>query len=240
MKLYGNTDIGKTRSFNQDAYENAILAGGAVLSVVCDGMGGAAAGDIASKKAVECIGNYVKNAYFPDMDAFSLEKLLRNAVESANIEIFDMSASTPEYNGMGTTAVVALVKENTAYIVHVGDSRAYLIGEEISQITRDHSMIQSLIENGKLTKEEAKNHPHKNVITRAVGIAENVQCDYNEVDITDKILLICTDGLSGMLSDDIILKTAKSVPIDALPQKLTELANDLNSTDNITVTVISR
>ena len=239
MKIYGDTDIGRSRSFNQDAYENTVLPGGAVLSVVCDGMGGAAAGDIASKKAAECITEYVKKSYFPDIDDFSVEKILRSAVTSANIEIYDMSVKTPEYQGMGTTAVVALIREGKAHIVHVGDSRAYLIGDDILQITRDHSVVQNMVEIGQLTKEEARRHPQKNVITRAVGTREDVICDYNEVDIGGKTLLVCTDGLSGMLSDEEISGAVKNYPAEDLPAELIRLANEKNSTDNITVTVIS-
>lgn len=239
MKLYGNTDIGRSRSINQDCYENTVLSEKAVLSVVCDGMGGANAGNIASKTAVEKITQYIKNSYFDDMDASSVEKLLRGAVSTANIEIFDMSQENDEYSGMGTTAVVALVRDCTAYIVHVGDSRAYLIDEGITQITRDHSIVQNLVDKGEITSEEARIHPNKNVITRAVGAMNDVQCDYNEVDISEKTLLICTDGLCGMLTDDQILDIVKQNDITQAADKLIYLANSLVSTDNITVTLVT-
>lgn len=239
MRVYGNTDIGRMRDFNQDAFENMVLSEKAVLSVVCDGMGGANAGDVASKMAAELITEYVKKSYTEGMDGFTIEKLLRGAVSTANIEIYDLSVKKEEYTGMGTTVVAALIVDDTAHIVHVGDSRAYLINDEITQITRDHSVVQSLIEKGELTKDEARVYPHKNVITRAVGTKEEIQCDYNEVDISGSKLLICTDGLSGMLTDEEILSAVNTVADEEVTRKLIELANSKVSADNITVTFIS-
>ncbi len=240
MKIYGKTDTGITRAHNQDAYINTLLAPNAVLSVVCDGMGGANAGNVASEMAVRIITDYIKNSYRDDMDSLSAQNLLRSAISTANLEIYDAALKNPDYSGMGTTAVAALVINNKAYIAHVGDSRAYLLSDTIVQITRDHSMIQSLIEKGHLTAEEARSHPRKNVITRAVGIAEDVQCDFNEVDISGKQLLICTDGLNGMLSNDEIFIAVRQGDADTAPQRLIDSANEKGSTDNVTVTLIDR
>ncbi len=236
MKIYGATDIGTVRLTNQDAFKNTVLDEKSVLSVVCDGMGGANAGNVASEMAVNIITDYVKNAYNYQLNSLSIENLLRSAIETANFEIFSLQKSNDNYKGMGTTAVVSLIKEKTAYICHVGDSRAYTYeNEALVQITRDHSVVQDLIEGGHITKEGAKLHPRKNVITRAVGAKEDIVADFTEVDLTDKILLVCTDGLINTLSEVVIAKAIKDNSLDIVPDRLIESANANNSNDNITV-----
>ncbi len=240
MKFYGNTDIGAVRRENQDYFVNLRLDENAVLSVVCDGMGGANAGNIASEMAANTISKYVKASYNPTMTSLNIEKLLRGAVETANIEIFDTAEKNPEYKGMGTTVVAALVKDGTAYIAHVGDSRAYLItAEGVEQLTRDHSVVQSLLESAEITPEQARSHPRKNVITRAVGIFDTVEVDFNEVNIGNEILLMCTDGLSGFLTADEIKNVTLQNESELVPDILIKKAIENKSSDNITVTVIS-
>lgn len=241
MNVFGKTDIGCVRQSNQDAFYNAILSDNAVLSVVCDGMGGAAAGNVASGIAVEVIGKYITNSFDDRIKSENIDKLLRAAIQTANIEVYDAAQKEPGYLGMGTTAVVALVANNVAHIAHVGDSRAYLINEgRAIQITKDHSMVQKLVESGALTFEEAQRHPKKNVITRAIGIGEEVSVDYNEVNLDDMVLLLCTDGLSGVLSNDEIAKTVVENSLADVPDKLTEFVNSRHGNDNVTVTVISK
>ncbi len=236
MKIYGATDIGTVRLTNQDAFKNTVLDENSVLSVVCDGMGGANAGNVASEMAVNIITDYVKNAYNYQLTSLSIENLLRSAIETANFEIFSLQKSNDSYKGMGTTVVVSLIRENTAYICHVGDSRAYIYeNEALVQITRDHSVVQDLIEGGHITKEGAKVHPRKNVITRAVGTKEDIAVDFTETDMTGKILLVCTDGLINTLSDGMIADTIKENPLETVPDRLINLANENNSNDNITV-----
>ncbi len=240
MQIYGLTDVGMLRHSNQDAFLNRELADGAVLSIVCDGMGGANAGNVASCITTKTVMEYVLRSYSVNMSSSAIENLLRGAVDTANIEVYDKSKTDEQYSGMGTTIVAALVRDNTAYITHVGDSRAYLIsGGEIQQITRDHSVIQSLIEQGQITEEEARIHPRKNVITRAVGVGENVEADFNEVNISGSVLLLCTDGLSGMLKPDEIKEITENYNINEVPERLINAANSRRSNDNITVTVIS-
>lgn len=141
---------------------------------------------------------------------------------------------------MGTTAVAALIINSTAYIAHVGDSRAYLIGKnDVVQLTKDHSMIQKLIESGHLTTEEAKNHPKRNVITRAIGISDTVDCDYTEVEFENSKLILCTDGISNAVSKDDILKIVNNYELEAVPKILVEFANEADSGDNVTVTAIA-
>ena len=152
MKIYSKTDIGKVRSANQDAYFAGRIGDNAVFAVVCDGMGGANAGNIASENAVRSISEFVIRSYRDGMTNEEIEKTVKNAVISANIELYDMSVSDKALNGMGTTAVLAFVYGNTAVIAHVGDSRIYLVNSGIKQLTRDHSVVQSLIESGKIRR----------------------------------------------------------------------------------------
>lgn len=238
MRTYGATDVGIVRSSNQDAFKNTVLADNCILSVVCDGMGGANAGNIASKMATEIITDYIINAYSPNLTTMSVENLLRNAISSANLEVFSAANKVEDYKGMGTTVVAALIYEDTAYVAHVGDSRAYLVkSDDITQITRDHSIIQDLIESGQLTKDEARFHPKKNVITRAVGTLEDIIIDFDEFKIGDGVILLCTDGLTNMLSDEEILQIFSENELENVADKLIKLANDKTSNDNVTVTL---
>ncbi len=239
MKIFGKTDVGTVRKFNQDSFDFKTMPDGSGLAVVCDGMGGANAGNIASELAVKTIVGYVEKSYFIGMDEFGVENMLRAAVESANIEVYSAAEDNPEYAGMGTTAVVAFLREGIAYIVNVGDSRAYLIGEEITQITRDHSVIQALIENGQLTTEEARNHPKKNIITRAVGIHPTVESDFSVVELNKNKILLCSDGLSGMLNNLEVAEIVNNNDVSLVPEKLIEAANLKNSNDNVTAVLIA-
>ncbi len=240
LLVYGATDIGTVRSSNQDAFKNTVLTENSVLSVVCDGMGGAKAGNVASEMAVNIITEYVKNAFTDDMPSFSIEKLLRSAIETANYEIFALSKENADYNGMGTTVVAAIVKGNEGYICHVGDSRAYIYENGIlTQVTRDHSVVQDLLEGGHITEESARIHPRKNVITRALGTREEVVADFTEIDVTEKTLLICTDGLTNTLLDNEIAGLINENSLNTVPDILIDFANKKNSNDNITVICIS-
>lgn len=241
MIIHSKTDIGKVRSANQDAYFAAELDSGAVFAIVCDGMGGANAGNVASETAVKSISEYVLNSYRFDMDSFEIARMLKNAIISANIEIHDMSLKNPDLSGMGTTALTVLVKGETAVIAHVGDSRAYLIDEEITQLTRDHSVVQSLLESGKISEEDAKVHPRKNVITRALGAEENIVSDSCETTLSKgQTLLLCTDGLSSYAESGQILNVFKSAKNEDITDELIELANKNGGGDNITVVTLTR
>lgn len=241
MKAYGATDIGMVRTSNQDVFKNTVLDGNTVLSIVCDGMGGAKAGNIASSMAAEIITDYIVKSYSPQMNALSIENLLKTAVSSANLEIFKKACNDVNLKGMGTTVVAALVRDGIAYVSHVGDSRAYIIqNDTLRQITRDHSVIQDLIEGGHITPEEARNHPEKNIITRAVGTRENVIADFAEEDIGDGVLFLCTDGVTNVLTDDAIRSVFSENQLDNIAEKLIQTANENISNDNVTVTLVSR
>lgn len=239
MKIHSKTDVGKMRNSNQDSYFVGELENGAVFAVVCDGMGGANAGNVASETAVKIISEYVLHSYRIGMDGFEKEKMLENAIASANMEIYSMSAKDPDLNGMGTTAVIALIEGDTAVITHVGDSRAYLVDDKLTQLTKDHSVVQSLLESGKITAEDAKIHPRKNVITRALGAEENVIADSLQVKITEgQTVMLCTDGLSSYAEAESILKAFNENNSDDVPEKLVELANSVGGGDNITVVTV--
>ena len=240
MRIFAKTDKGKVRSINQDAYAANILSDGSALSVVCDGMGGANAGDIASKTAVDIISQYILNSYSKAMNSDDVIKLISNAITSANIEIYDLSCKDEQLNGMGTTTVVALVRETETIICNVGDSRAYIVNDVIKQITRDHSIVQSLIESGKLSPEQARVHPEKNVITRALGVEENILIDSYTVNTdSNDIFLICTDGMSNYIPEEKIFKIVKNNDADKITDLLIDEANRCGGKDNITVAVIS-
>lgn len=240
MKIYAKTDTGLVRATNQDAYFAGELESGGLFAVVCDGMGGANGGNVASQTAVKLISEYVIQSYTPRMDSLGVERMLKSAIENANLEVFEMAKASKELEGMGTTAVVVFVKDGTAVIAHVGDSRAYLVNNELTQITKDHSVVQNLLENGQITLEDAKNHPNKNVITRALGAEENVMVDISELTLEENdSLLLCTDGLSGLIDGEEIFKVLKETESQDVPQKLVDSANKAGGTDNITVVILT-
>ena len=240
MRIFAKTDKGKVRDINQDAFAANILPDGAALAVVCDGMGGASAGDIASKTAVDIISQYILTSYLPTMDSEDIIKLINNAIISANVEVYDLSLKDEKLSGMGTTAVVAIVRESEAVICNIGDSRAYLFGKNLEQITRDHSVVQSLVESGKLSREEARVHPEKNVITRALGVEENVLTDSYIVKLDKDVkILLCTDGMSNYVSEELMFNIVTNNDIDKITDLLIDEANRGGGKDNITVAVVS-
>lgn len=240
MRIFGASDIGTNRETNQDAFINTALSKNAVLSVVCDGMGGANAGNIASNIAVTSITEYIKRSFVPALQPLSVRNLLLSAIDTANSEVYQKAQSEAEFNGMGTTVVVALIMGEMAYIAHVGDSRAYLIKEGTAQqLTRDHSIVQTLVEKGHLTADEARVHPERNIITRALGIDETVECEYSEVPFKNGILVLCTDGMSNVITADELVAKAEETPLENLPDALIKAANTLDSGDNVTVTAVT-
>lgn len=240
MKLYSKTDIGRKREMNQDAYVAGEFESGAAFAVVCDGMGGMSGGNVASERAASIISDYIVKSYSPKMSATAIETMLRAAVETANSEIYDMAQSDPEYAGMGTTVVATLVCDQLAHIVHVGDSRAYLVGtSEIERLTIDHSVVQTMVDKGEISESEAKIHPKKNIITRAVGAEKSVLCDYDMVIKPDSsVLLLCTDGLTNFVEEEKIFSVVTNESPESCADRLTEYANEAGGGDNITVVLI--
>lgn len=242
MRTVAKTDRGHVRESNQDAYFAGEFPDGVAWAVVCDGMGGAAGGNIASMLAAKVISDKINASYREQMKASSIQNMLNSALTAANVEVFDMAQKKKELQGMGTTAVCAIIKDNQAYIAHAGDSRAYLLKDDgITQVTTDHSMVQDLLDKGKITSEEAQHHPNKNIITRAVGVDDTIQVDFNQVDFDDdSTLLLCTDGLSNYVTDEEIIELTKDKKHYAFADRLVNRANSNGGGDNITVVVISK
>lgn len=240
MIFYGKTDTGIMRKSNQDDFTVFELPDGSVLAIVCDGMGGANAGNVASSKATEVISSFFKRSYRSGLEAKAIIALLQSAILSANIEVYDMAQKDNELAGMGTTVVAAFAAKDFAIISHVGDSRAYAVGEEIIQLTRDHSVVQSLIESGKLTPEEARVHPRRNIITRALGIEPEVLVDSDEYALkAGEALLLCSDGLSNYVSTSEIKEIFDTNPYEKVADVLIERANNNGGADNITVVIVA-
>ena len=240
MKFACKTDIGRVRRSNQDSYAVGELPGGVAWAVICDGMGGASGGNIASSTAVKTVSEKIASSWRPGMSGNSIANMLKSVVAAANINVFDMAQSVEALAGMGTTIVVVLIADSVAHLVHAGDSRAYCFGQNgLRQITRDHSIVQNLVETGQLTEQEAREHPRRNVITRALGVNEMLDVDYNEVDLAPgDAILLCTDGLSSYLDAEQIQAVLREAPFVEYPDRLVELANEAGGGDNITVVAI--
>ncbi len=241
MRIVGKTDIGMKRRQNQDAYSAGELPGGVAFAIVCDGMGGANGGDIASATAVKVISSRISKAFSDGMSVSSIHAMLESAINAANISVYDMSREDETLAGMGSTVVACVIVDGVAHIAHAGDSRAYIFSSErITQVTRDHSYVQRLIENGTLTVEQAKTYPHRNIITRALGVDERIAVDYTDIELTgDDAILLCTDGLSGSIEDEDMLNIYKNCSFYEYPDKLVNAANEHGGNDNITVVIMS-
>lgn len=241
MKIVAKTDKGLVRKNNQDAYAVGELPGEVAWAVVCDGMGGAAGGNIASALAVKVISDKITSSYNERMRDSSIKNLLDSAIAAANIEVYDMAYSRPDLKGMGTTVVAVVVRNNVAYIAHAGDSRAYLVNENgVEQITVDHSLVQNLVDRGEITKEEAEHHPNKNVITRALGVDKRIDVDFSEVDLYEnETLILCTDGLSNCVNNSELAEDIKDGQYYAFADRLVKRANRNGGNDNITVVAIA-
>lgn len=241
MKIVAKTDKGFVRENNQDAYAVGEFSDEVVWAVVCDGMGGAAGGNIASALAVKVISEKINASYRENMRDASIKNMLDSALTAANIEVYDFAEAQPDLKGMGTTVVCAIVRDRQAYIAHAGDSRAYVINNgNVHQITTDHSLVQDLVNRGKLTLEEAEHHPNKNLITRAVGVDKEIEIDFCQVDLEENdTLLLCTDGLSNYVSNDEIVSLMSDGKHYAFADRLVKKANNNGGGDNITVVIIS-
>ena len=242
MTGYGLTDRGKIRKENQDTLRYLLPDDGdSAILVVCDGMGGAQAGELASTLAAEEFFGCVVDAL--GKGGAELAELVREGAELANHTVYSRSLKEPGTKGMGTTLVAAIIRGDECVIVNVGDSRAYLIGNgSIMRVTRDHSLVEELVARGELTREAARTHPRKNVITRALGVDQKVKSDIFEAALHEgDILLLCTDGLSNVVLDEEILKTASSSrSMESLCRKLMKIALRRGAPDNVTVLAAKR
>lgn len=242
MEAWGLTDAGNVREQNQDAYCIEPLGESALLALVCDGMGGAKAGNVASRLASEVFSEEVKRSFHPEMTADEAERMLRAAASLANITVYEHARLSEEFSGMGTTLVAVLIFEKATLALNVGDSRAYHINPDgVRCITTDHSVVELMVQRGELTPEQAKTHPSKNLITRAVGTAKMVFADVFRVETTkNDCLLLCSDGLSNLMADqEILFEVAHGARRDDCCQRLLEIAKERGAPDNVTTVLIS-
>ena len=244
MQYFGMTDIGAVRKQNQDFYLfTRSDEAGWLLLLLCDGMGGAQAGDIASELAARVFSEYfsasIGNTYH-DMD--SVCACLRDALESANKAVYDMSRADYSCRGMGTTLVGIYVWGDLCVLINVGDSRGYLLhGDSLIQVTRDHSYVQNLVDIGAISSEEARSHVNRNVITRAIGTKPEVEADlFTPRFLSGDRLLLCSDGLTDMLEDREILPLLKTGNTKDAAEALVSASLQKRATDNITVVVLER
>ena len=248
MKSFGLTDKGAIRKDNQDCFIlEKCEAKNCLIAALCDGMGGANAGSIASQLSNKAFVSYLYTKLSSHLPRnVDYKRILEQACAEANGVAYEYSHFDDEYDGMGTTIVGGVIKNNgNGYIINVGDSRAYLISrrsKSIRQITRDHSLVGELLEAGAITAEQARSHPKKNVITRALGSEAQVNCDYFTFSLQNgDLLLLCSDGLSNIVSDLEMLEYAKEFPEpEALCRALMSKALNRGARDNVTVVAVMR
>lgn len=241
MKIFGKTDIGRGRDTNQDCYYLNRFSADIGFTVVCDGMGGHNCGNVASELVCNCLTEELTHGFVElEITEKTVQSYLLKAVSKANNIVYGKALLSSDYDGMGTTLVAAVVINGRAHIVHVGDSRVYLYRDEnLKQITVDHSLVQELFAQGRITKKEMENHPQKNMITRVIGVGASVDVDYLEVDFNKgDVIMLCSDGLTNMCSDEVIRNLISDEIGQECPDKLIKRANKAGGRDNITVVVI--
>lgn len=237
---FAKTDIGKARELNQDYYYISSPEESIRLYILADGMGGYKGGEIASRLATESAKNYIYDNFDgTEKQRDDILKLIKDAIIYANMVVYEKSKKEKELDGMGTTLEVCLIYNNKAYIGHIGDSRVYRIRKGIiRRLTKDHSYVQQLVEDGKITREEANTHPKKNMLTKALGCTPYVEPDIRARNIEkNDILMMCSDGLTNMVGEEQICEIIKNNPSTAADE-LVKKANDLGGYDNITVVII--
>ena len=238
VKLFSITDVGRRREINEDYLFTSDEPVGNLpnLFIVADGMGGHNAGDYASKHAVERAVMSIRDF----TDEYDAENILQKAIDDANTHINRVSRQNSSLKGMGTTFVAATFEDNHVTVANVGDSRLYVVNDFITQITKDHSLVEEMVDMGGIDREAARKHPDKNIITRAVGVKEYVLVDFFDVHIGRKEkLLLCTDGLTNMLKDEEIHKIiVGSSTLEDAGRRLIEAANENGGRDNIAVVLV--
>ena len=238
MKAFAITDVGRTREINQDYLFTSENPVGTLpnLFVVADGMGGHKAGDVAARFAVEALVRCIES----QKEELNPLRVLQSAIETANEQLYDKAQNDETLTGMGTTMVAAVIKEDTLFVANVGDSRLYVLGEEIIQITRDHSLVEEMVRRGEIKREEARNHPNKNIITRAMGTSRKIVADCFEESLGGRKILMCSDGLTNMLMDeDIKIIMDQSGNLEEAGKQLVARANENGGMDNITVVLVN-
>ena len=241
MQSWGITDPGCTRTQNQDAYQIEALDKNTLLCVVCDGMGGAKSGNVASTLAVDVFVQEVKRTWVRGMEPDLADEMVKNAVKLANFTVYDQAQQFEEFTGMGTTLVAVLIHGKFATVINVGDSRAYSMKRDgVQQLTQDHSLVQMMVARGELTPEQARTYPGKNLITRAIGTESVVECDVFHRRLEGgECLLLCTDGLSNLVDEqEMLFEVVHGANKQSSGQRLLEIAKNRGAPDNVTCVLI--
>ena len=242
MRSYYITDVGIKRKVNQDyVYCREEQIGYLPnLFIVADGMGGHNAGDFASRTCVNAITEFIKE----NTELKTPVSILEAAIKFANTTIINEAQGKEEYEGMGTTLVAMTIIDDTMYVANIGDSRLYVIDKEktdIRQVTEDHSLVEEMVKNGEVERKNARFHPNKNIITRALGATESVSADFFEVSLNESIIVLCSDGLSNMMDDDEIMRTVleNEDNFEDAGRSLVQKANEYGGKDNISVIIVT-
>ena len=240
FKVFSQSDVGLVRESNEDACRCGVFSSNAAWAVVCDGMGGVNGGNVASSIAVQKISETILDGFRQGMSGEAVRELLASSIASANRAVHEMAGSDVTLTGMGTTVVAAVVSGAVVHVAHAGDSRAYLLlPGGIRRLTTDHSVVQEMVDKGDITEQQARIHPQKNVITRALGVESSLRIDYIETEAPAGCrLLICTDGLTNYMEEDQISDLAGKYAGNELTEKLVALAKSAGGGDNITVVVL--
>ena len=239
-KIFGDTDPGLMRTANQDGFACAVLSDNLLFGVLCDGMGGENGGGVASELAVRMAANMLRRDLRPDMGEVSLRLVLSSVIAGANTIIYEQAQKDAELSGMGTTMILAVLLNNTLYVAYVGDSRVYIVSpEESRQLTHDHTIVQMLVDMGEITEEDAKSHPKRHFITRAVGVSPSVEPDFLVETLSEgEIVLLCSDGLYNYMDAGIPYRLMQDCGTADSAQPLITLANSNGGSDNITAVLI--
>ena len=237
MDAWGLTDIGNVRKQNQDYYDIIEFGQGCLLAIVCDGMGGAKSGNIASRLAADVFCGEVRRSIRSDLLVDDVKRIMSDAVQLANQAVYEHAQLSDDFTGMGTTLVAAFVCGKTLIVANVGDSRAYLVERgSIRQVTVDHSVVQLMLRRGEISREEARTHPGKNLITRAVGTEQRVVCDIFTLPVEHgDYVLLCSDGLSNLVTEqEILFEVVHGADKSDCCRRLLEMAKHRGAPDNVT------
>ena len=241
MQYWGLSDPGCVRTQNQDAYQIVQLDRNTVLCVLCDGMGGAKSGNIASSLAIDVFVQELRRVHKSGMSQAAVDQMLRSAAKLANFTVFDQAQQFEEFDGMGTTLVAAYITGKKATILNVGDSRCYAVNRDgIRQVTKDHSLVEMMVQRKELTPEQARHYPGKNYITRAIGTEQTLECDLFRLKMErGDALLLCSDGLSNLLDEqEILFEVVHGVNKEYCCQRLLDIAKMRGAPDNVTSVLV--
>lgn len=239
--IFGGTDIGLMRTANQDRFACGAISDTMIYGVLCDGMGGENGGGVAAEVAVNIAADMLKRDLREDMGEISLRAVLSSAIAGANAAVFDKAQKDPDLAGMGTTMILAVLLEQTLYVASVGDSRVYVLSQEgRRQLTKDHTVVQMLVDIGEITEEDARVHPKRHYITRAVGVSSTAEPDFLVETLEEgEIVLVCSDGLYTYMDPGVTYGLLARCMEEGTAQPLIDLANAGGGSDNITAIVMA-